>query len=322
MTDSFDFHALPRAYGALSARATFRQLPEDFVVEEQLDASEQDAGEHLWLKIKKRDQNTQWVAGLLARAAGVKRQDVSFAGLKDRYAVTTQWFSIYLPKSHPTAEQLQYPDYQILDMLRQPKKLRRGTHSGNRFRILLRDFQGDQEKVNARLEQIVRDGVPNYFAEQRFGHDGNNLHEAQRLIEQNRLKGNRQGSGMALSAARAWLFNQVLAARVSDGSWSSPMTDETVAEGPLWGRGRSVAVPAVREFEQQLLADWQSWCYALEHAGLSQERRSLQLLPQNLFWQWLPEGDLQLDFALQSGQFATALLREVCELFRPSREGL
>ena len=167
--------------------------------------------------------------------------------------------------------------------------------------------------------QIIT-SVPNYFAEQRFGHRGNNLHEAQRLIEADRLKGNRRGTGIYLSAARSWLFNLLVERRIEINNLSASIEgDETAA---LWGRGRSNTSAAVVEIETAVLADWQSWCYALEHAGLKQERRNLILRPENLHWTWLQQGQLQLSFSLPAGAYATALLREIAELFRPEFNAL
>jgi tRNA pseudouridine13 synthase len=277
------------------------------------------------LNIKKRDKNTQWVAGLLSNLADIKRNDVSFCGLKDRFAVTTQWFSLYLPGRELNADQLLHDDFEILSMARHNKKLRRGMHSGNQFRLILREFSALQDQhaeINVRLENIARYGVPNYFGEQRFGHDCGNLVEAQTLIERDLLKGNRRGTGMILSAARSWLFNLVLAERIRRDNWSTAMEYETQPCAPLWGRGRSAAGGELAQLEQGVLADWQSWCYALEHAGLKQERRATVLVPDSLQWKHLAEDQLELSFGLAAGGFATVVLREIAELFRPPIQAL
>tara|TARA_B110000967_G_C18882153_1_gene561718 strand:+ start:1201 stop:2034 length:834 start_codon:yes stop_codon:yes gene_type:complete len=275
--------------------------------------------------IKKRDQNTQWVAGLLSQLAGIKRNDVSFCGLKDRFAVTTQWFSLYLPGRELNPDQLLHDDFEILAMARHNKKLRRGMHSGNQFRLILREFSAlkDQfSEIEARLETIADKGVPNYFGEQRFGHGGGNLSQAQTLIERDQLKGNRRGTGMILSAARSWLFNLVLAERIRQDNWSAPMEFETQPCAPLWGRGRTAAGGDLAQLEQCILADWQDWCYALEHAGLKQERRATVLVPEGLAWKLLAEDQLELCFGLTGGGYATVVLREIAELFRPQIQAL
>jgi tRNA pseudouridine13 synthase len=193
-------------------------------------------------------------------------------------------------------------------------------HSGNQFRLILREFTALEEQfaeIEARLKKIGQFGVPNYFGEQRFGFDCGNLHQAQTLIERDELKGNRRGTGMILSAARSWLFNLVLAERIRRETWSTAMAFEVEPCAPLWGRGRSAAGGDLALLEREILADWQDWCYALEHAGLKQERRATVLLPDSLHWQRLGEDQLELSFGLSGGCFATMVLREVAELFRP-----
>jgi len=210
-------------------------------------------------------------------------------------------------------------------MARHNKKLRRGMHSGNQFRLILREFSAlkDQfSEIEARLETIADKGVPNYFGEQRFGHGGGNLVQAQTLIERDQLKGNRRGTGMILSAARSWLFNLVLAERIRRDNWSAPMEFETQPCAPLWGRGRTAAGGDLAQLEQGILADWQDWCYALEHAGLKQERRATVLVPEGLAWKLLAEDQLELCFGLTGGGYATVVLREIAELFRPQIQAL
>jgi tRNA pseudouridine13 synthase len=314
----FDFHQMPRGFVAPLGRALFRRELEDFQVDEIIDFHPSGEGEHLLLHIRKRDQNTSWVAGLLAALAGINRNDVGYCGMKDRFAVTTQWYSLYLPGRELDLAELQHDDFEIITAHRHSKKLRRGLHQGNQFKIVLRDFNVDPEHLVQRLRLIKLRGVPNYFAEQRFGHEGGNLHRAQQLMESDQLKGNRHGTGIYLSAARSWLFNIVVAKHVELGH--VPVTgDET---GPLWGRGRSNASRDAIVLEDLVLGGWQDWCYALEHAGLKQERRKLWLKPENLIATWLEKDQLALQFALPSGCFATALLREIAELFRPPFEAL
>ncbi len=310
-------------------------------------------GEHLCLHIEKRGENTRWVAKLLAEFFDVDEVAIGYCGLKDRRAVTRQWFSVHLPNTPgvtwPDPTIIEVPEYKVLTSCLHNKKLRRGMHKKNRFVIRLREIQGEKEALETRLQQILQQGVPNYFGEQRFGIDGGNLPEADRLLRReygaDRKKGRRKrGSprgGIYLSAARSYLFNLVLAERIRQNCWQSLMEGEgscsgesnssvgqvTVADttGPMWGRGRSSEPEAVRKLEQSVLADWQEWTNALEFSGLQQERRPLVLHPEGLSWEWLTsesnleEGrDLELSFALSSGSFATSVLRELFTLHAPT----
>jgi len=298
-------------HGEPLGRAMFRYCPEDFSVDEIIDFQPSNEGEHLLLHIQKRDQNTQWVAGLLAELAGIERRAVGFCGLKDRFAVTTQWFSLHLPGREITQQQLQHEDFQILSSHRHHQKLRRGMHAGNRFNIVLRDFNVDTRVLYERLERIRCCGVPNYFAEQRFGRQGNNLNRAAELIAEGRLKGNKYGTGMYLSAARSWLFNLLLDSYLGLGS---ARLGET---GALWGRGRSASVAELVKMETEVLANWGKWRDALEHAGLKQERRLFLSQPENFTYQCIDKNTFELNFDLLAGCYATAVLREIAELFRP-----
>lgn len=306
--------AFPAVHGAPVCRGRLRAEPEDFEVEELLpaDFAFSGAGEHLCVQLRKRGENSRWVARQLASAAGVAEIDVGFCGMKDRRAITTQWFS--LPVRGDAVPDLGGLDAEILACERHRAKLRRGMHAGNRFRIRLREIAGDREAIAVRLARIAL-GVPNYFGPQRFGSAGNNLVAAQELIAKGRLRGGGR-NGIYLSAARSWLFNLVLAARVRDDTWNRPLAGETRPEGPLWGRGRSPAAPAAAAVEAAALADWHTWCHAVEHAGLRQERRALALVPEAFAWQWRGD-DLVLEFRLGRGEFATALLAELGEFTEP-----
>ncbi|SEA28988.1 tRNA pseudouridine(13) synthase TruD [Microbulbifer marinus] len=315
--DSFDWSLAldwPRALGGVPIAGEFRSTPEDFVVEELAAPALADNGEHVYLQVRKRGANTAWVAQQLARLAGVRPQDVGYYGLKDRHAVTTQWFSVWLgQKPAPDWERINNDEISLLQHHRGPRKLRRGEHSGNRFRIRLRNIRGDREAAERVLVGIAG-GVPNYFGEQRFGRDGGNLQLARRLAEENG-RCRKSDKAFAMSAARSWLFNQVLAERVRESNWQQPLAGEPQSEptGPLWGRGRNLATETLAELEARVLEPWQRWCDWLEHCGLKQERRPLVLRPEAFNHVW--EGDdLVLEFALPVGAFATALLREVAEL--------
>lgn len=306
---SLDF---PYAYGPPSAQALFRQRPEDFQVDEDLGFELAGSGEHLYLRLRKRGQNTVWLAREIARFCGVRDLDVGYGGLKDRQAITSQWFSVYLPKGlQRDLASFAPDDVELLEADWHSHKLKAGMHRSNHFVIRLRELS---ETVDERLA-LVATGVPNYFGEQRFGIDGGNLEQAQALLVERRAIKNRKQRGFMLSAARSWLFNLVLAQRVQDGTWSEALDGEDEASGPLWGRGRPLVSGEVLALESAVLGDWQQWCYGLEHQGLQQERRALRCMPINFAAR--AEGrDLLLSFSLAPGQYATAVLRELARLQR------
>ncbi len=333
--------ALPRIDQGPVLKALFKSVAEDFEVTEELGFEPGEGGEHLWLWVEKRDQNTQWLARQFAQRCGVEAAQVSYSGLKDRNALTRQWFSIQLPgKPDPDWAEWGIEGVRILRALRHNRKLRIGTHKRNRFRIRLRQLEGEElDGLEARLEAL-KAGVPNYYGPQRFGHGFGNLEKAQKLFA-GTLKLPRPKRSLALSAARSWLFNRVLAARIEaglfdqylpgdllgfPGSASMILPDRVDAEalallgenrrlltGPLWGRGTALVADQALAFETKVLSPCGDFCRGLEQHGLKQERRALKLLPQELTWQWRPQqAELELEFALDKGCFATAVLHELC----------
>ena len=306
------------AYKVLEGSAELKTEPEDFVVVEDFDeASFSGAGEHVCLQIRKRGQNTRWIAAALAEVAGVAERDIGFCGMKDRRAVTTQWFSVaHVDEWRMPVSAI--PDCDVLQVTRHQRKLRRGSHRGNHFTIRLRNVSSsvDVKQMDERLSLIAANGVPNYFGEQRFGIAGQNLLEADRLLRRGRQRklGGRQG--IFLSAARSYLFNRVLSARVKQENWSQVLEGEGEPQGPLWGRGRSRSRGELAALESQALADFQPWCNAMEHLGLDQQRRDLLLRPSRVEWHWQGR-DLHLSFALPVGTYATSVLRELLEVNTP-----
>lgn len=327
------------AHGTPPVKGVIRSRVEDFQVDEILGFEADGQGEHFLLHIRKRNTNTDWLARQLARFVDVKPMDVSYAGLKDRNAVTTQWFSVRIPGlAEPDWQQFNTDDFQVIEAARHARKLRRGSLVGNRFRIVVRQLQGDSSELEKRLAVIKQHGVPNYFGEQRFGIDGNNLAMANLMFTEGKKIKNRQKRSLYLSAARSFLFNQVCSARVAAGNWNRAINGDAlilsgthsffVAEclddeikqrimdkdimpsGPLWGRGELVTMDEARTLEEQLLRDYPGWCEGLEKQGLKQERRALPLYVNDLNWQ-LDDEQLQLDFSLPAGSYATSVLREV-----------
>ena len=79
------------------APGQYRAQPEDFIVDEQLDFTPEAHGEHLWLRLEKRNQTTLDVVKLLSHLCGGTPRDIGYSGMKDRVAVARQWLSVHLP---------------------------------------------------------------------------------------------------------------------------------------------------------------------------------------------------------------------------------
>lgn len=337
---------LPYAYGGPALRGSLRTAPEDFFVEEDLGIASDGAGEHVLVRVEKRGANTDWVAKELARFAGVRPDAVSYAGLKDRHAVTRQTFSVQVPiKREVDWTGLDHAEFRVLEAARHSRKLKRGALRGNFFRIVLRNVEGDRADAERILGEIAAAGVPNYFGEQRFGREGDNVNRALAMLAGKRVQ--RHERSMLLSAARSHLFNQVLAARVERGDWNRALEGEVwmlagthsifgpeslTAElierhargdieltGPLWGEGELRTRGAVAELETAIGAQHLVLVAGLAANGLRQERRTLRLRPREATARWLSSSELEMSFYLNSGSYATVLLREICEWQTPPR---
>ncbi len=333
---------LPRAYGGAAGSGTIRTLPEDFQVTEIPLVTPDGDGEHCWLRILKRNTNTAWVAKQLADFAGVSQKNVSYAGMKDRYAVTEQWFSVQLPgRADPDWQAVNNEDFEVLEASRHSRKLKTGALRGNRFRIRVRDVDAGAGDIEARLVQL-KQGVPNSFGVQRFGRGGDNLVQAERLLARPKARVSRNKRSIWLSSVRSALFNRVLAARIEAGNWNRPMQgdafqlegksavftpDDTDTDiearcsageihptGPLCGSGDVMVSGAAAALEREVLSPYRDWIAGLDAFRMNHARRALRVMPGELSGVQDAEQQWLLSFSLPAGSYATSLLYEIFEV--------
>lgn len=369
-----DPSTLPQPVTPPIKQATYKNKVEDFIVNERLDLEFTGEGEHLWLHIQKSGINTAYLAKLLSEWADIPLRDVGYSGLKDRQALTTQWFSLRIPKKQLPATAFAPVDIKehesviILAQHWHNKKLNRGTHRANQFIITLRDIElvedsalaANEPLVEQHLATIGKTGVPNYFGPQRFGFGSNNIREALNLFakdaskvladkapakKKNKRKGApREQNSMELSAARSLIFNQILAARVRDGSWNTGLAGEVfnldgsgsifateqlddelrarLASGDIhptavmWGTSNDKVTSAAADIENDTVqhsALLLQLAIGLEQREIKAQRRALRLPIADLTWHWIDEQTLVLDFTLITGSFATSVLASLVQ---------
>jgi len=368
---------LPQPITPPIEQALYKAKPEDFVVNERLEVDFTDEGEHLWLHIEKSGVNTAYLAKLLSEWAEIPLRDIGYSGLKDRQALTKQWFSLRLPKKHKPASDfapVDIKEHEMVNILAEHwhnKKLNRGTHNANQFIITLREVTlrelefadsstlvDNQALVEQHLMSISDTGVPNYFGPQRFGFGGNNIREALTLFarpmqntpsaKKKSKRKPREQNAMELSAARSLIFNEILAARVRDGSWNTGVNgevfnldgsgsvfasehlDETlqarVASGDIhptavmWGVSNDKVTGDAADIENTIVqqdALLAELATGLEQRKIKAQRRALRLPVKDLSWQWIHEQSdeqtLVLSFTLTTGSFATSVLASLVE---------
>lgn len=333
---SLDFNFL---YGKPKSSGVFKQRCEDFVVTEDLGFELTGEGEHVCLWIQKIGENTQYLARQLAKFADIPARNVSYAGLKDRQGDTWQWFSLHIPgKITPDFSLFESAGVTIHKVIRHHKKIKTGALAGNHFSITLREISDKAAVEEAILN--VQHGVPNYFGAQRFGFDGHNVSAALTMFSGRKIK-DRFKRGMYLSAARSYLFNQVISARIADKLYLQPLLGDCVQfvgnrsffplpdieesslqrlqsreiclTAPLWGAGELTSESDAKLYETKVLQDYQGLQAGLAKNGLKQERRPLLLMAQKLSSTWVDEETVCIDFYLPSGCYATSVLRELIQ---------
>ena len=311
----------------------------DFVVKEQLGYDMSGDGEFVAVKVRKTDCNTLFVGEQLAKFAGISARNMSYAGLKDRKAVTEQWFSLQMPgQPTPDFSQFSLEGVEILDVTRHQRKIRIGSLQGNHFEILLRNVE-ETDELKVRLDFLAKNGFPNYFTEQRFGRDGNNLTQALRWANGEIKVKDRNKRSFYLSAARSEIFNLIVSTRMElnlaqqilvgdvlqlNGSHSWFVVDESedlaqlqqrlaqqdvLLTAPLIGEEEKSAV----DFEHEIFAQHQALFALMHQERMKAARRPILMQPQHFQWQFEPNG-LRLQFALPAGSYATALIRELVNI--------
>ncbi|RRQ20428.1 tRNA pseudouridine(13) synthase TruD [Guyparkeria sp. SCN-R1] len=284
--------ARPRLTGVPLWQAAIKQTPESFRVDEDLGFAPSGAGNHWLLRLEKRDMTTGALVDWMAKVTGTRARDIGFSGLKDRQAVTTQWLSIPHESFDPEAFERACQEERIglLEIDRHDRKLRRGTHRANRFRLQLDHVEPVNANTDAELSAYLAErapglasrGMANYFGEQRYGRQFGNLRglvEWGQGIRTGRPK--RQARNWLLSTLRSSIFDHVLAERIAAGtvgrvvpgdllqlagSRSRFLADldeldalqarleqgDVTPTGPLWGEGPSQAGGSVAEQETAL----------------------------------------------------------------------
>jgi tRNA pseudouridine13 synthase len=316
--------------------------PEDFRVDEVPAYAASGKGEHQYVRAQKRLITTQELAKRLGRAAGVQERDVGYAGMKDKYAVTTQWLSV--SSKTPLTKELDLgPGVEILEVTRHENKLRTGHLLGNRFTITLVGVHEDGlARATAIVARLREDGLPNYFGAQRFGHGGRNLPDALSWLARGGRGRGRFEQKLFPSVVQSELFNRYLTARLAlgarqliegevvrlEGAGAMFRVEDLAAEqprlekrdlhltGPMLGPKLRPASADALALEQRLTAE-----LGLNEAMLGTlgreapgVRRDLFAPLEDLSIQAVTGRDapaLSLSFTLPAGGYATEVLRQL-----------
>jgi tRNA pseudouridine13 synthase len=320
-------------------RGLIRTEPEDFRVEEIPAYLPCGDGDHLMIKIRKRNHTTDQVVRLLAAHLAIPEQQVGTAGLKDRHAVTEQWVSVPAG-SAGNLSSFAREDVEILESSPHRNKLKTGHLKGNRFEIRIRGLALDQAaKVMERCGRLVLLGAPNFFGPQRFGRDNQNEQVGRELLQGTRKQRPGRTLRLMLNAVQSGLFNDVVARRMESGWFQQALEGDLMAKadtgglflctdprvdqlrldafeihptGPMFGGKMKKPQGQALALEEEILAQ-----SGLEAGNFDRyrkltrgARRSVRLALKDLEWKSAEDG-LVLSFSLPAGGYATSVLREL-----------
>ncbi len=221
-----------------------KQEPEDFCVDELLERAPSGRGEHLHLRIEKRDISAERMVRMVAGALGIAPNEIGTAGLKDARAVTRQTISVPAACEARVAD-IDGPSLSVLSAARDDSKLKTGHLLGNRFDLLVRNVVDDAvTRAGAIVTQLSLDGLPNFYGPQRFGDDGVTARIGFDLLRGGRLPADihpaRRGfmRRLGLSAAQSALFNDYLTRRMHDRLLHRAIGGEVIVDRrtdlPMW----------------------------------------------------------------------------------------
>ncbi|OUR96939.1 hypothetical protein A9Q84_11425 [Halobacteriovorax marinus] len=314
----------------------------DFQVEEVPLYLPTNTGQHVYLLIKRANLNTKDVVKSLRQCFKITEKDIGHAGLKDRNAITTQWFSLSLGATK-SLEEVQSelseacPELEILEVSKHSNKLKLGHLIGNRFHIRLRQVNDNAfENAEKIYQELKEKGFPNYYGPQRFGSKGDNGENGKLMILGEKKVKSHFMKKLLISAYQSQLFNRWLNSRIEDGIFTELIegdllqtnegqrpfpfdpTKEHVNEftqreisytGPMFGYKVSTPELIALEREQSILNDEGIEMEILKQKGIVGARRIARIFPGEFK---MTKGDNFIDFSfiLPTGCYATTILRE------------
>lgn len=317
---------------------TLKAIPEHFQVEEVLPYAPCGAGEHVFVKLRRAGWNTADAAAALGEVFGLKGPDIGWGGRKDKNAVTTQTFSLRLPMDLPLTaveDRLRSLPFEVIELQRHGNKLKIGHVAANRFRIVVSGVGPQADARAAAIAAALKSGgVPNYYGEQRFGHQFRNLDRAAALVRRGKAYSKKEA--FIVSALQSALFNCWLIERIGCGRFRTLLQGDVVRKtdtgglfivddldeaaqrfeagrivytGPIFGYKMMRAAGQAGDCEKELLERFGLAPAAFKPLRATGSRRAAMILLHDLAFKPVPQG-MEFTFTLPAGAYATTVLRE------------
>jgi tRNA pseudouridine13 synthase len=190
----------------------FKQSPADFVVKEQNLYEFSNDGEHVVYYVRKKNLTTWELLAIIAKYLNIKSKELGYAGLKDKNALTYQYISIH--KNHAQKMQdFSHENIKIIASTYHNNKLKIGHLKGNSFFIRLKKVSPlENKKLQEAINWIAKNGMPNYFGQQRFS--TGNTDKAKAMLDGSLKVRDKKERTFLLNAYQSDIFNAWLVKRV------------------------------------------------------------------------------------------------------------
>lgn len=324
----------------LRVGGTFKETPDDFVVEELPLYEPEDEGQHVYVRLTREGWTTPEVEDRLESLFDLDDVDIGSAGKKDRRARATQTFSLNLPNTELDEVRRRLADVDDLEVewvRRHRNKLRTGHAIGNRFRIRVRqpDAESPVETARTIAAELEERGVPNFYGTQRFGDDGDNAERGREILAGDRREPHWKAR-LFVSALQSELFNEWLERRIDREGFDSlyegdiakktdtgglfvveepereqPRFDreELTFTGPIYGDDLWWAKEGAGELERTVLRESGLEADDFGEVGAHGSRRRGRVHLDELTV-YSDDDGLVFAFALPKGSYATVVMRE------------
>lgn len=262
--------------------------------------------------LTKRGMTTRDALRFVQKELSIKIDDIGYAGLKDKFALTSQYITI-----KGEAQELTGKDVQLKIIGHTDKMMQVGDLEGNRFTIRLHGCKDLENIIN--LERELEKGIPNYFGPQRFGmHRDNHIigkmilkdqAEALKIINERNnqkfdslLRLEKRAVKFYIHAYQSYLFNKILSTYRKQTSQKLPVIGyDTQPDGKI---------RKVLQEEKIETSDFSIRNLSLKCRG---SLRDAFVEPKD-FRHEIDGNTLTIFFTLPKGSYATVLIREVTKV--------
>ena len=331
-------------YGVAKVTGSIKLKNTDFKVDEGLGFEPEGTGEHLFLQVEKTGLSTHELIDKIAIDFELKARDIGYSGLKDKHAITRQWISLRLPGKSGYIDCSDSEDYRVIKQGWHNRKLKPGTHRKNHFDVTLRNLSAFPSETQNQLELIATRGMANYFGQQRFGQQQDNVDRAMSAFSNARKarRLSRTKRSLYLSALRSHLFNQILSHRIECGYWDKPIEGDVFmlsgsqsifheplnqslldrfeqqdisSTASLYGSGNQMLQGRALAVEDEVLTKFKSIRDCLLQQDSHLAMRSTRVVVENLKFDYSDtEQTLTIKATLPRGSYFTTLLNHFVDI--------